>query len=192
METARSASETADATLRAIRLKQAGLKVTSPVSGVVETITASPGDLAAGGASLGKVGDISALRLRLGVDPVELKRVQPGQSVTLQALSGGAVVSGRVASVDPREDPQTHQASVIVAPSSAAAFAPGLPVKGSIVVGHASGAGIPREAVYYDQDQPYVLVVQKGVAHKRNVKLGPTQGRHHRNRQRAKCRASGS
>ena len=180
LETARAANVVAQATLQSLQARAAGLTLKSPVAGVVETMTAAPGDLAATGASLAKVGRLGAIRLRLGVDSAQAAQVRPGAPVKLQPAAGGtepggAERRGMVQGVDPQLDAQTRMAGVIVQ-ADGAGFAPGQTVRGEIVVGRASGPVAPRLAIYYDQDQPYVLVVQGGVAHKREVTLGPAQG----------------
>lgn len=175
VETARAASVVAQATLASLRARAAGLTVTSPVTGAVETLTAAPGDLVASGASLGKVGQLSATRLRLGVDPSAVGAVKSGDAVRLQGAGGGETHTGVVVGVDPQLDPQTRLAGVLV-DARGARFAPGATVKGEVVTGHASGPIAPYGAVYYDTNQPYVLVVDKGVAHHREVQLGARQG----------------
>lgn len=172
VETARAADVVAQATLASLQSRAAGLTVTSPVAGVIETLTAAPGDLVATGASLGKVGQLGSTRVHLALDPRSVSSLRAGESVRLQPAGGGAETSGVVTSVDPAIDPQTRLASVIV---RAQGLAPGLALKGEVVTGQASGPVAPHGAIYYDQDQPYVLVVQGGVAHRRDVKLGPEQ-----------------
>lgn len=175
VESARATNVVAQATLSSLRARTSGLTVTSPVSGAVETLTASPGDLVAAGASLGKVGQLSATRLRLGVDPSAVTGVKVGDAVRLQAAGGGAARPGVVVGVDPQLDPQTRLAGVLV-DARGTSFSPGATVKGEVVTGQASGPVAPYGAVYYDTNQPYVLVVDKGVAHHRDVQLGAREG----------------
>ncbi len=175
LETARATNVAAQATLRSLAARAAGLVVKSPVGGVVETLTAAPGDLVAAGASLGKVGQLSAVRLRLGVDPATAARLRVGLAVRLQAAAGGPVRLGAIRGVNPQLDPQTRMAAVFI-DAPGAAFAPGQPVRGDIVLGVAGGPLAPRAAVYYDQDQAYVLVVTAGTAHRRDVTLGGGAG----------------
>ncbi len=173
VESARATDVVAQATLASLQSRAAGLTVTSPVAGVVETLTAAPGDLVATGASLGKIGQLGAVRVRLALDPAAVASVHAGQSVRLQPAGGGAETTGVVASINPTVDPQTRLASVIV---RASGLAPGEALKGEVVTGRASGPVAPHAAIDYDQDQSYVLVVQGGVVHRRNVRLGPEQG----------------
>jgi multidrug efflux pump subunit AcrA (membrane-fusion protein) len=51
-------------------------------------------------------------------------------------------------------------------------LAPGDPIKGEIVRRQVSGVYVPRTAIYYDKDQPYLMVIDKNLAKRREVKLG--------------------
>ena len=176
VETAHAASATAQAALGSLRSRLGQLTVRAPVAGVVETITGSPGDLVAAGANLGKVGALTPPRVRLGVDPTLARQLRPGLLVHVGRVQGGGEVDGRIASVDPRADAQTRLATVIVTPAASPRLDPGETVKGAIVLREVTGEVVPRAAVYYDQDQAYLLVVAGGVAKKRDVKLGAELG----------------
>ena len=52
---------------------------------------------------------------------------------------------------------------------------PGQSVRGEIVTGRSIGPIAPAGAVYYDQDKAYLMIVDKGVAHHRDVTLGAIQ-----------------
>ncbi|HEY2661840.1 MAG TPA: efflux RND transporter periplasmic adaptor subunit [Caulobacteraceae bacterium] len=173
VETARAASVAAVETAKSLSARSgAALTLRAPIGGVVETTALAPGDLAAQGAAVAKVGALGGLRVRLGVEAQEASAVKAGASVRLAPLAGGEGRVVTVVSVDPRQDPQTRLASVIVR-APAGAFAPGQPLKGVIVLREEAGATvIPRAAVLFDQEQPYVFVVQKSAAHRRDLKLG--------------------
>ena len=172
VETARAAAATADATLASLRTKLTQLTLRAPAAGVVETVTGTPGDLVASGASLGKVGSLAALAVRLGVEPGLAASLHAGETVHVTRMQGGGEMTAAIRSVDPRADAQTRLASVILSAGSGPGLAPGEPVKGEIVLRQVSGVFVPRTAVYYDKDQPYLMVVDKAVAKRREVKLG--------------------
>jgi RND family efflux transporter MFP subunit len=178
VETARAAAATADETSRSLSARAgAGLVLRAPVAGVVEAVALAPGDLAAAGANVAKVGDPAALRARLGVEPVVAARIRAGDPVRLSPSAGGAEITGSVLAVDPRADPQTRLASVSVKLASGQGLSPGAPVRGTIVMARRTGAVlIPRAGVLYDQDQPYVFTVASGAAHRADVGLGGEQG----------------
>lgn len=174
VETARSAAATANATAQSLRARAAGTQIVrAPISGVVETLTAAPGELAAAGAPLAKIGALNALRVRLGIDAQTATRVRPGAPIQLQPMQGGVAVSAVVEAVDPRADPQTRLASILARVPAAARFAPGEPLQGRITVSEHTGVvAVPRASLLYAGDQPYLFVVYGKTAHKRAVTVG--------------------
>ena len=178
VETARAAAAVADEARRTMAARTgAALVLRAPVSGVVESIALAPGDLAGAGVNVAKLGDPTALRVRLGVEPAVIGAVRAGDPVRLSPAAGGAQSLGSVMAVDPRADPQTRLASVSVALPAGQGFSPGAAVRGTIVLHRRAGALIiPRAAVLYDQDQAYVFAAAGGAAHRVNVSLGADQG----------------
>ncbi|MDR3510456.1 MAG: efflux RND transporter periplasmic adaptor subunit [Caulobacteraceae bacterium] len=179
VETARAAAAAATDAARSLEGRAGGaLTLRAPLAGVVESLALAPGDVAAQGAAVAKVGSLGAVRIRLGVDPRAAGALSAGAAVRLSPLSGGGERAGTVAGVDPRLDAQTRLASVIVrAPS--AGLSPGEPLKGVIVVRAHEGAVVaPRAALLYEGDQPYVFVAAGGAAHRHDVRLGVTDDQH--------------
>ena len=177
VEAARSAAETADAALRTLVSRSGGaLTLRSPFAGVVESVSIDTGGVAAVGASVVKVGALNGVRARVGVEPAEARRLRPGQVARLSPLVGATEGRGVVAQIDPRLDPQTRQAAVVVALSQGA-FAPAEPLKAVIVVDHrAAAVVVPRGALVYEGDQAFAFVVEKGLARRRPLSLGVAMG----------------
>ena len=133
----------------------------------------APGALVAAGAPLLTVGSAIGTRVRLGLDPADAPRVHAGDAVHLASMIGDRQVASRVLSVDPRADPQTRQASVFVEAPPHSPFASGEAIKGEITVARRTGVGVvPRAAVLYEGDRPYLFVISGGVAHRRDLVLG--------------------
>ena len=182
VETARATQVTAQA-MRASLLDRAARQrsLRSPSAGVVESLAVTPGDQVAAGSALVKLGAADSLRVRLGLEAADVQQVRPGGRVIVTSLTGEALGTGTIRTVEPRIDPQTRLASVIV--QLAGKLTPGLSVRGEIALlnakgANAQGATIPRGAVTYPDDGASVFVVEKGVAHRRAVKLGPeTEGK---------------
>ncbi len=174
VESARAAEATAAATHVSLQQRTAAMReLRAPAAGVVESLTAAPGDQLAQGAAVGKIGRLGALRVRLGLDGGDVQRVRPGAVVRLSAVDGHSLGEGRVSGVEPRIDPQTRLAAVLV--TVRGGLAAGQPVKGDIALARADGPAAPRAAVVYEDEAASLFVVDKGVAHKRAVKLGPEQ-----------------
>jgi RND family efflux transporter MFP subunit len=175
VEQARAAAATAAEAQRSLTARiGAAMTVRAQHKGVVEVLTATPGDLVAAGAALGKIGASGAVQVRLGLEPSDVAKIRPGQAVTLRAVGGGALASGTVSSVQSRIDPQTRLAGAIVEAHGALTL--GQAVQGDIVLHTVHAPTAPKAAIVYDQDQPAVFVVSGGTAHRRVVALGPAQG----------------
>lgn len=176
VETARSAAETAVQTAKSLSARAGtGLVLRAPAPGVVEQVALAVGDQAAQGAAVARIGTLTSLRVRLGLEPAAAAALRPGAEAQLSPTAGGQARAAKLVSVDPRLDAQTRLASAIVE-APAGAFAPGEPLKGVIALRQETSTVIPRAALLYDQEQPYVFVVQKAAAHRRDVKLGADGG----------------
>ena len=177
VETARAAAQTAAAVAQSLKARSgAALVLRATAAGVVESLAVEAGAVAAQGAVVAKIGSLDKLRIRLGVEAGEAAGLRPGLVVRLQPLSGGLARDGTLIAVDPRLDPQTRLAAVYV-DAPAGAFAPGEPVQGQIVLGQHRGVPlIPRAALVYEGEQPYVFTVKAAVGHRRNVSLGAESG----------------
>jgi len=175
VEQARAAASTAAEAQRSLAARVGGaMTVRAQHTGAVEALTATPGDMVAAGASLGKLGASGAVQVRLGLEPSDAGKVHPGEVVSLRATGGAVLAAGTVSSVQSRVDPQTRLASAIV--EAHGALTVGQPVQGDIVLHTIHGPTAPKAAIVYDQDQPAVFVVAGGVAHRRSVTLGAAQG----------------
>ncbi len=174
VETARAAAAAASAAARSLRDHAGGaLTLRAPIAGVVESVALAPGDMAAAGATVAKVGDASAVRIRLGVEPAAAAAVRVGALAQVSPSAGGAERRSQVIAIDPRLDPQTRLASVSVQAPAGSGLSPGQPIKATLILRERTGVLIaPRQALLYDGEQPYVFVVAGGVAHRRPVKLG--------------------
>jgi len=177
VETARAAALAADATAASLTARSGGaLALRAPVAGVVETLAVEAGGVAVQGAVVAKIGELSGLRIRLGVDPAKAVGLRAGLAVRLAPVSGGVASDGVVVAVDPRLDPQTRLAAVYVRVPPGG-FAPGEPVEGQIVLGQRPGAMlIPRAALIYDGNQPYVFIARGGAGRRRDVTVGVDSG----------------
>ena len=173
---AAATSREASANLR--RLTGGGrITLRAPVSGVVDSLPASPGALIGAGGAVAGLGSTRLLNARLGVEVEDAQRIRSGAAIRLTGLhDDGAAVQARVASVDRRVEPATRLAAVIVSLPPGSPVLPGESLKGEIVVSTLPDAIVaPRAAVLYDGDQPYVFVVNRDVAARRPVTIGLEQ-----------------
>lgn len=174
VDSARATAATAHATLTSLSARTRALDLRAGVSGYVETLGASPGDLVAAGAAVATIVKVGDLRARFGVDPALARRLVPGAPIRIIPAGGAAPFTVPIASVDPVVDPQSHLAAVFARIPAQAGIGPGEALTGEVSLGGGAGMWltIPYSALLNDGGQPYVFVVSGGAAHRREVVTG--------------------
>ena len=174
VESARAAKASADATRASLSSQTGALTLRAPVAGFVATVPVSPGDRVPAGGTVATITRGGGLRGRFGVEPAVARTLGPGQRVLVTTSGGSAPVAVPITSVTPVVDPATRLASIFTSLPDQAGIAAGEALSGEVAVG-ASGdtLTIPYEALLNEGGQPYVYTVSNGVAHRRDVVIGP-------------------
>lgn len=180
VETARAAARTADATRASLSGRAAGLVLRAPVGGFVDSVVANPGDTVQAGATVATIAEPGDARARFGVDPGLAATLHPGDALRIMRPDGGAV-EVPVLSVSTVVDPQTRLAALFAALPAGSGFGVGETLTGEVSVsGRVENGGaaltIPYAALLDDGGQPYVFTTAGGVAHRRDVAIGPVAG----------------
>lgn len=183
LQTAVNAAATA-AALRdslAARVGPGGVQTLyAPRDGIVDVLNVRPGDVLAPGAVAVRIAAPDALQVRLGVEPEDTHLVAAGQPVRLAPLNpGAATVTAAVSGIDRRVDPQTHLAAALVRLPAGSGLLPGAALRAEIVVATRGNAvAVPRAALLYAGEQPYVFVVTAtgDKVQRREVKTGTHDG----------------
>ncbi|PTS88030.1 efflux RND transporter periplasmic adaptor subunit, partial [Sphingomonas sp. HMWF008] len=167
VEAARAAATSAKAARAAMAARTGGLTLRAPAAGIVETVTAAPGDLVQPGAAVATISHASDLRARFGVDPALARSLRAGTLLHVTASGGAAAFDAPIETVNPAADPQTRLASVFARLPVAAGVAAGQTLSAT-ADGTARAAGdahltIPYAALLDDGGQAYVYVVTGGV-----------------------------
>ena len=146
------------AELEAAMRKQEQLAVVSPVSGVVASVEAEPGDSVEDGTLLLSIVEDAGMTLTLKVDELDIVRVAPGQAVRLSvdALSG-ETLTGVVEKIAPLGNTQssvtTYDVTVTLTGEADSRLRSGMNVSGEIVVETAKDALlIPTDALQKGAD----------------------------------------
>lgn len=169
VEAARAAARTATATRASLKTRTDTMTLRTPVDGFVASVSVSPGALVAPGGTVVTVTRNDTARARFGVPPEVARTIQIGQPIRLATPQG--LIVAQIASIDPAVDPQTKLASIY------AVLPPGTPagalISATLMTGRGQrGVVIPYPALLDDAGQPFVYVVIRGVAHRRNVVIG--------------------
>ncbi|QFU32387.1 MULTISPECIES: efflux RND transporter periplasmic adaptor subunit [unclassified Brevundimonas] len=175
--------QTATATAQTARQASANLQsltrggqvtLSAPVAGIVDAVPSSPGSLVPAGSVVANLGAAGRLNARIGIEVEDAQRLRSGSVVMLMGLHDqGGTAPSRVASIDRRVDPATRLAALLVPLPAAGVLLPGEAVRADVVVGTRIGVlTVPRAAVLYDGETPYVFVVSAGKAVRRPVQVG--------------------
>jgi len=149
-----------------------GLKVRSPVGGVFTGRRVSRGQFVERDALLGEVISTGALRLRASVFLRERGNLKGKKALIKQR--GVVVAEGVVTRVLPRITKDGATVIWIEGPGIDAAFKPGEPVGGEVIVAvHRDALSLPADAVVRDDlERPFVFVKKGKDYEKRAVKTG--------------------
>lgn len=180
VETARAAATSANAARAAMAARTGGLTLRAPAAGIVEAVTAAPGDLVQPGASIATITRASDLRARFGVDPALARSLRPATLLHVTASGAAAVFDVPVETVNPAADAQTRLASVFARLPAATGIGAGQTLSAT-ADGAARGAGgaqltVPYAALLDDGGQAYVYVVAGGIALRRDITVGAARG----------------
>ncbi len=177
VEAARAAAASADATRASLGARAAALTLRAPAAGFVESVPVNPGDTVQLGALVATIARPGDLRGRFGADPAVARALRSGTAVRISATKGRAEFAVPIQSVSPLVDPTTRLASVFVRLPAQAGIGVGETLSGNVAVGAPTGMPtVPYPALLDDGGQPFVFVVMRGTARRRDVAVGAVQG----------------
>ena len=134
---ARDALADARSSLNTQQHRVGGYTITSPISGTIVQKGSKAGDTMKSGTALCTVFDLSYLQLVLNVDELDIKKVQPGQSVTIKAdAAPGETFTGVVTKVNINGTTQNGVTSypVTLKIENTSGLLPGMNVDATLVV----------------------------------------------------------
>jgi membrane fusion protein (multidrug efflux system) len=135
----------------------------APFDGVVTAIPVAQGDRVAAGAALITVARNDGMRITVGVEPRDVRRLALGQPVTLVSLADDASRhAGKVAKIDKSLNPKTRLVDVDVTLGDDVLN--GEAFRADITVGHVTGWLVPRNAVLDGDDGTSLFQVAAGKA----------------------------
>jgi RND family efflux transporter MFP subunit len=163
----------AQASLAALKQQGAGVAsggVSAPFDGVVVTIPVAAGDQTAGGAPLATIARSGGLVITAGFNPGDAARLRVGQSATLQGLSGGQTVAGRVLRVSGALNPRTRLLDADIGVTGGGLIL-GDAFRATVTIGQVSGWIAPHASVLNDGQRDYVFQVRNSRAQRVDVSL---------------------
>ena len=156
-------------------------EIRSPIDGVVTDRPLFAGETAAAGAPLLTVMDTSSLLAKTHVAQSVMQQMKVGDEAKLQVPGVADPVTAKVSLISPALDPGSTTVEVwLKADNKAGILKVGTPVK-AIITGRTvqNALKIPNEAVLTGQDgsKSVMVVGSDGVAHKKPVTLGISDGK---------------
>jgi RND family efflux transporter MFP subunit len=146
----------------------------APADGTVIGIETQRGALVTAGAPLMTFAEGDRIGFAGGIEPVDMPRVHPGDTVALRSLSGGVALTGRVTAVAGAVDPVSRLVDVRV--SAASPLVQGAAYRAEIAVGKLEGWRVPADAVVGDDGARAVWQVVQGKAHRVAVTVVAQRG----------------
>lgn len=173
VESARALAGTAAATKASLARRAGNMTLRAPVSGTVQMIGGSTGDLMAAGAPVARIASEDGARAKFGIDPALARRISRGAPIRISPAADSAGFSVLVSSIDPVADPATRLASLYAPLPSQADIASGEALRGIVTVNRtAAVVTIPYAALLDDGGETFVYVVTKGSAKRQIVEPG--------------------
>jgi RND family efflux transporter MFP subunit len=153
-------------------------KITADGPGLVSKVDVQEGQIVPAGGPLVETTPRTSIEVRLGVEPSEISRVKPDQSVELFPLSIGGededeeAIAAKIRLITQRVNPETRLVDVFVTPDSPAGLLLDSSLRATLTAESRQGLIVPRDAVLPDEDGLLLFTVQDGKAVKHVVKQG--------------------
>lgn len=178
VEAARSRAATASALLASFNARSASLTLCAPHAGFVDSTGASAGDLVQPGTAIATMSRSGTVRARFGIDPARARSLSARSPIEVQPGDGSPPFVVAITSISPVAQAQTRMGSIMVQIPAAHGLAAGQSMSARVVT-RTSGAAVtvPYAALLDDGGQPFVFVVSGGVAHRRDVQTGASDGK---------------
>ena len=179
LDESRTAMEVARASVAEARADFAQGQVRAPISGVVESLDADPGEFVSVGQQLLRLVNRDVVRVIVSVPEMDVRYLSPGSEadVTVDAWPGRAW-RGRVDFVSAKADSATRTFTVRVLVDNAdGAIRPGMLARASFLRREiADAVAVPLSSVQDKGGERMLFVEQGGVVRARTVELGVIQG----------------
>ena len=154
-------------------------KINADGPGLVSKVDVQEGQIVPAGGPLVETTPRTSIEVRLGVEPPEISRIKPDQSVELFPISAGAgededeePIAAKIRLITQRVNPDTRLVDVFVTPDTPAGLLLDSSLRATLTAEGRQGLIVPRDAVLPDEDGLLLFTVQDGKAVKHVVKQG--------------------
>ena len=163
-----AARAAADLTKKAV----ADTEIRAPIAGLVAQRLVQPGERIGVDGRLLEIVDLSRIELEAAVPPEDVLQLRVGQAARVSIDGLPQPVAARVARISPSAMTGTRSVLAYLALERTEGLRQGLFARATVEVRQRQALVVPATAVRHELAQPYVLVVENGVAVARTVALG--------------------
>lgn len=180
VQTAKQNFAKAEATLNNLSKQQQtelGQIIKSNCNCNVVAINVQPGQVVAPATTLLTYANINQVQIRLGVEYDDLSKIRVGQKVLITSIyNRSQSYIGAISNITDQIDPKTGLIDVIVPLGNVTGLIPGSMVEGKIYIAPEKNTFVvPRSAILYENDKPYVFIDINDKAVKRWVMVGGSE-----------------
>jgi membrane fusion protein (multidrug efflux system) len=167
-----------DAELQLESLKTQGVaadnKIRSDITGIVAKVDVEDGQVASAGSPLVELVATGDIEIKLGVEPEDVAKLQPGQRVGISLVYNptASEIAGTVRLVTQRVNPADRLVDVFVSVSPGTQLLLAAYVRGEIIVASRETLIVPRDAVLPEDGSHTLYIVQDHRAMKKTVGIG--------------------
>jgi membrane fusion protein, multidrug efflux system len=158
-------------------------KLKANFAGLIKKVYVQEGSIVTVGSTLVEIVVQNRFEVRLGIEPEDLKKVEPGQEVSLSLVNvpESTGVTGKIRKISSSVNPDTRLVDVFVRlpetlPTSTA-FLLGEFVVGKITIASSTGLIVPWAAVLPEEDHYQMFTVKNDRAVKHSVQIGLENGK---------------
>jgi RND family efflux transporter MFP subunit len=142
----------------------------------IVAINVQPGQVVAPATTLLTYANTNQVQIRLGIEYDDISKVHAGQTVIITPIyNSSQSYTGSINNITDQIDPKTGLIDVIVPLGNVSGLIPGSMVEGKIFLeSEKNMLAVPRSAVLYENNNPYLFIDINGKAVKRWVNTGET------------------
>ncbi|SRR5579883_3304860 len=144
----------------------------------IVAINVQPGQVVSPATILLTYANTNEVQIRLGIEYDDLAKIHVGQKVVITSIYNNSLsYTASINNITDQIDPKTGLIDVIVPLGNVMGLIPGSMIEGKIFIEPEKNMlAVPRSAVLYENDKPYVFVDINGKAIKRWITVGEDNG----------------